>query len=729
MRIGILSAAGLLVSASGAIARDEPYSLRCFRPERREAERAYERGLNEAVSADRLRGFHERLAREPHLAGTEGDRRAIEAIAQEFEQAGLEVQVHWIWPYLSRPVKAEVEIVSPERIALEVTEPPIEEDPDTKHPNLTIGFNAYSGSGDVTGEVVYANFGRKEDFEKLHSMGVDCAGKIVIARFGGNFRGFKAKFAERAGAAGLIIYTDPAESGYMRGLMYPEGGWATAHQIQRGSLQTMPYWGDPLTPNVEATEEAARLDPGEAELPAIPVQPVGWAAAQRILERMAGAGVPEESWQGALPFAYRVSGGPRLRVRVHVEQERAITKTANVIGTLRGSKYPEELVILGCHHDAWCFGAADPLAGTHVLLESARVFGEAAARGERPERTIIFTAWAAEEHGIIGSSEWVEANHDRLYEGGVAYFNLDMAAMGPLFGANGSPTLTTLILDATRDVPQARDAAKSVFEEWTARKGAMAGAGAVDPLSLIGTMGGGSDHVGFYFHVGMPCASVGGSGARGTAYHSNYDTMRWYRQVVGEDYEPSIMVTRVLNVCAARLARADILPIDVSAIAPAVTKHLDDLEKRAKAAGLEFDFGPLRQSVAAFGAAAQSSRARLTGSDALVSDEGLWAERRGVNRTHRLLERVWSKAELEPDRPWLRHALMAPDRDSGYSAWPLPGLRHAVERRDPDRLKVCAESLMAVFDWLARSLAWPPEPHEERFDPHFEHSGFGRGTN
>src|SRR5690606_8112956 len=217
-------------------------------------------------------------------------------------------------------------------------------DPFSGDPRLALGFNAYSGIGEAVGEVVYANFGTKEDFEKLADLGLDVAGRIVIARYGGNYRGYKARYAEEAGAAGLIIYTDPAQSGYMRGLMYPEGGWATSEQIQRGSIATLPWPGDPLTPFEPASETAARLDPDTVPLARIPVQPVGWAAAQEIMSRMTGDGVPE-TWQGAMPFAYRLTGGPQLTVRLKVEQERALTKTANVVATLRGSRYPDEWII------------------------------------------------------------------------------------------------------------------------------------------------------------------------------------------------------------------------------------------------------------------------------------------------------------------------------------------------------------------------------------------------
>lgn len=695
-----------VVSAS---ARDLPYSLRCFTPDRRQAQASSERSLSESASPESLRRYHDLLASEPHVAGSPGDFRVIESIAREFEHAGLDVHVHWIWPYLPRPLAAELEIISPERLSLELAEPPIDADPDTAHPALTFGFNAYSGSGEAVGEVVYGNYGRKEDFERLRALGVDCTGRVVIARYGGNYRGFKAKYAEEAGAAGLIIYTDPADSGYMRGLMYPEGGWATDRQIQRGSLSTLGYSGDPLTPGVEAAEHAPRLDPDSVALPRIPVQPIGWGAARQIMEKMRGPGVPEEAWQGALPFPYRLTGGPDLRLRLKVEQERAITKTANVIGTLRGSDFPDELIVVGCHHDAWGFGAADPTAGTHVLLEAARLFGEAAKRGDRPRRTVIFAAWAAEEHGIIGSSEWVEANLDRLRAGGVAYINLDMAAMGPLFNASGSPTLATLIADATRIVPQARDPGRTVFAEWTSRKAAM-DAPVEDAARLVGTMGGGSDHVGFYFHACVPSASVGGGGSRGTSYHSNYDTLRWYRLVVGDDYEPSLMVVRVLAAVISRLASADLLPLDPAGIAPALTKHLDDLEKRCAKAKVDVDLAGLREAVRTL--SDQSQRWRGEVISRFEAGEMSPAELARANAMLMRLERAWTVESGLPGREWHKNAFMSPDETSGYSAWPLPLLRQAVETGDAAALRSAADDLRERVERIGRTLesgGGPPE--------------------
>ncbi len=704
MALAAVSAAGIatVLLAQPVDAGDSqatPFSLRCFAPDRRAGEIQFEQALVATASAERLRAWHELLGSEPHCTGTDGDLKVIDSLARSFREMGLEVEVHWIWPYLSRPVAAELEIIAPDRVALDLTEPPLDGDPYSTHPALTFPWNGMSGSGEVQGEVIYANYGRKEDFARLKELGVDVKGKIALARYGKNFRGYKAKFAEEAGAAGLIIYTDPADSGYMRGLMYPEGGWANERQVERGSITTLPYPGDPLTPGSPATEHATRLDPEKTDLPRIPVQPVSWSSAHEIMERMKGAGVPDE-WQGALPLPYRVTGGPDLRVRLKVEQKRGFIKTANVVARLRGTELPDELVILGCHHDAWAFGAADPLAGTMVLMEAARCFSELAKQGQRPRRTIVFGAWGAEEQGVVGSTEWVEAHKDELTRSAVLYVNLDMASMGPLFNASGTPTLKQLVLDASMVVPQARQPEKTVFQDWSMRAKAM-GREAEPGVPRVGSMGGGSDHMAFYFHVGVPCLSMGGGGSRGTSYHSNYDNLHWYRKVVGEDYEPALMVSRVLVVTTARMANADLVPFDVSGYAPAMRDHLTEIKKRADEAKLVVDLAALSAAIDKFEAAARAARDAMID---VVESEGAKSKPSRSNQAVVHAERVWLSESGLPGRPWYRSVFMAPDEDAGYASWPLPELRRAIEKKDSQSANAAVQSLIGRLEQIAESL-------------------------
>lgn len=644
-----------------------------------------------------LAHFHEVAASEPHDAGTPGDARMIEHLGSWFESFGLEVETQELYLYLSTPVSASVSILpadpASEPVELPIREAPVAGDPFSAQDDLRPGWNAYAGTGVVEAEIVYANYGRLEDFEQLKAMGVETEGRILLARYGGNYRGYKAKYAEEAGAAGLIIYTDPADSGWGRGLPYPEGGYANETHIQRGSIKTLPYYGDPLTPFIEATEDAERLDPAEVGLPTIPVQPVPWKAAEQILSRMTGAEVPG-GWQGGLPMRYRLTGGRDLRVKLEVEQTRDIVKTANVLGTLRGSEFPDEAVIIGCHHDAWGFGAGDPTAGLICVIEAARVFGELAQNGWRPKRSIVFAGWAAEEHGIVGSVEYVESRPEWLRDTAVAYLNLDMAAMGTNFGSSASPSLRPAIMRAASMLEQPGEPGSTVLEHWLDRTGDPAMPG----MPRFGHLGGGSDHVGFLCHVCVPSASLGGGGARGVSYHSLYDNLNWYRAVVGEDYASARMVTQMALLTSAMLADAPVPEIDPMMYADAVIDQLSSIESTAE--GDWFDvFFQTHPSVVA--AARRFSLAAIELRQAALRSESgpelTVDERASINRMIREIERSWCDESFDDGRPWYRNGFAAPDATSGYAAWILPGLRSAIQDGDATRY---IEQTRAYTGWF-----------------------------
>lgn len=646
----------------------EPAHLWAWPEGERAAYAAYERELQGIPSPERLRAWHDVTAGHVHIAGTPGDWTTIEQLEEAFRGMGLSVERHEFWAYLSVPVDAGLWIVEPALAELPITESAIAGDPYALEGVPEFGFNAYAATGDVTAEVVYANFGTKEDFETLAEIGVDCTGRIVLARYGGNYRGYKAKYAEEAGAAGLLIFTDPADSGYAQGIQYPEGGWQTETCIQRGSIKTAPWPGDPLTPFVEATEHAERIDVGEAGLPNIPVQPIGWAAARAIMEQMRGELVPK-GWQGGLPLAYRLTGAGGVTVRMKVEQERKLVKSANVIATLEGAVWPEEKVIIGCHHDAWGYGASDATSGMIALLESARSFAEMAKAGQRPARSIVFCGWGAEEQGIIGSVEWVEGNREMLEKTAVAYINLDMASMGPQFGSSASPSLKRVIVEASRSVPQARDPGRSVYDEWFAR----APDANAEGEPAIGWLGGGSDHIGFVCHVGVASASLGGGGSPGSAYHTARDTLTWYRQVVGEDYEPALMVARMTNAVVSRLANAPVPPLDPNRAIKDVTIELRSIAKKHPEIG---------GSVAEF---EQGTRTMLTDFALAVPENGAEAM---------TIDRVWLNREGVEGMPWFRNMMVATDPTSGYGAWPLPGLRAALESGDASKVDAALRSVI-----------------------------------
>jgi N-acetylated-alpha-linked acidic dipeptidase len=658
------------------------------------------------VRPEELRKVHALLAEEPHVAGTPGDERQIERIRKHFFDLGLMTRVEGFRCLLARPVAAELQIVDDAGqatapaadgaasrrgvVALPVNERNLLEDPSTAHPDLTWGWNAYSGSGDVTAPVVYANYATREDFARLAALGVEVKGKIVLARYGRCFRGYKARFAEEAGAAGLVLYTDPADAGFTKGKVWPEGGgWANDNCIQRGTLNTLPYPGDPGTPGVFAADNVLRQDPATLDLPRIPVQPIGYAAAGAILSRFSGSEVPE-GWAGGLSMPYRLESGPGWKLRLMVKQDRFMGASANILAVLPGVVRPEEMVVIGCHHDAWGFGAADPGAGTMCLLEAARCFADLARRSIRPARTIVFAAWGAEEFGIIGSTEWVEAHAEELLNGGVTYINLDMAAMGPNPSIALTPELAGLVGKAVERVPSAADPKRSVLS-------AIRGDSGGPPR--FGALGGGSDHIGFVCRVGMPSVSLGAGGAPGTSYHSNYDTVAWYRATVGDDYASASMITREAVAIAALAAQSPLPGWRVQDLGRGLLAHLDALLQRCQDEDMRRRLETLRPAM-------EAMVIRGEAIDAAIA-QGLELNRQDdarVRRGLRSLIRAWvDDAGLE-GRPWFRSLIAASDRNDGYAPCMLPLLAEAVSDGDAERLDRAVERMTAAQDRAEQAL-------------------------
>ncbi|PTM02703.1 MAG: glutamate carboxypeptidase, partial [Bacteroidetes bacterium] len=488
-----------------------------------------EKEFNAAIDASRFKTHLQELTERPHVSGSKTNEVVQNYMSSIMKTAGFEVKAYPYDVFLpSTPGESFIEIVTPNRQTLTQQENVLKEDPFSSDELLWKGWNSFSGSGDVTAEVVYVNYGTREDFEKLKNLGISIEGKIAIARYGGNFRGYKAKFAETNGAAGLIIYSDPKDNGYTRGLAYPEGPYFNSSAIQRGSLLTVDFTGDPLTPYqpalpLDGKKKIKRLDPSEVGLHSIPVLPIAYGEAQKIMSKMQGDPVPL-AWQGGLPFTYRLEGGSELKVRIKVDQPINFTRVANIVGTLKGSEFPDEWIILGCHFDAWGFGATDPNSGTAMLLSLSESLGKLAAKGYQPKRSIMIAHWDAEEHGVIGSSEWVEQLRDELQAKAVAYMNFDGGVSGKNFGASASPTLKHIITEASKSVDYPYTD-QSLFEFWS--KG--------ENQPTIGNLGGGSDHIAFYMHVGVPSLSGGAGGP--TAYHSNYDSFHYYSTFVDPEFQ------------------------------------------------------------------------------------------------------------------------------------------------------------------------------------------------
>ncbi|MFN4146302.1 MAG: M28 family peptidase [Runella sp.] len=679
---------------TGTIALAQP-KISGFMPGNATRQQQFETDFKTQQSAERFKAHLTALCSAPHPAGSTENEKVRDYMAEVMRKAGLQVEIFPYDIYLSKtPGESLVELVEPIRKPLNNKENILKEDKYSADPRLMPGWNSYSGSGDVTAEIIYANYGRKEDFEQLAALGISVKGKIVVARYGGNFRGYKAKHAQAAGAAGVIIYTDPADNGYTKGLMFPEGVQPNDNTIQRGSLLTLDYSGDPLTPNepalpLDGPKKIKRLDPKEVAFHQIPVTPLPWSSASEILQRMTGRAVPS-GWQGGLPFAYRVEGGADLKVRLKVKQDKEFVRIYQVVGTLEGSEFPDEWIIAGCHYDAWSFGATDPNSGTAMLLALSESLGKMAAKGQKPRRTIKICHWDCEEHGLIGSTEWVEQMRDELTTKAVAYLNFDAGVSGRMFGGAASPSLKQLLIESTQAV-QYPDSNKTVYEHWLAqgarRNGSTVNIGGSAPVvsqnePIIGNLGGGSDHLPFYVHVGVPSLSAGASGP--SLYHSQYDDLFFYDKFADPTYKMGPMMEQVVGTMTTRLANADVLPYDVARYATDLNTHLRSVERSIKAYKSDYSLEKLLNIVEELQKNAQTYEAQLK----VALANGKWdkAKLTAINKELRDLEKSFIDPKGMAYGAWYRSLYASSDPYSGYASWMLPAFMYEASLKSTANL-------------------------------------------
>jgi N-acetylated-alpha-linked acidic dipeptidase len=657
-----------------SIAQHEGYSLDSWNNQL-EIEEMFANHIDKTSFKKHLKKLTER----PHVVGSEANEEVIRYIGEIMDNAGLDVTNYPYDVYLpNKPGSSLIEIVTPSREVLNQKEDIIQNDPFSDDPLLWKGWNAFSGSGDITAEVVYANYGRKEDFEALKSLGVDVNGKIVLARYGANFRGFKAKFAEANGAAGLIIFTDPKDSGYTKGLVYPDGPYYNESTIQRGSLLTTDFTGDPLTPfepalPLDGKKKIKRLDPKDAQLHTIPVTPIGYGEAEKILMQMKGKAVPQ-SWQGGLPFTYRLEGGSSLTVRLKVDQKIDFVRASNVIGMLRGSEAPDEWIILGCHLDAWGFGATDPNSGTAMLLSLSETLGVLKDKGYEPKRSILIGHWDAEEHGVIGSSEWVEQMRDELNAKGVVYMNFDGGVSGKSFGAAAAPTLKKIMVEASKVVKYPYTD-QSLFEFWKNDN---------QDEPSIGNLGGGSDHIAFYMHVGVPSLSGGAGGPN--LYHSNYDSFRFYEQYVDPEFQMGPMVEHMAGLMALRMANAELIPYNLNRYAQDLKIHFGNAESKINVYDQEFKgFKLTADAIKSLEQISQDLTLEIKSN--LEDEDYSNKELHNLNQQLIALEKSFISDQGMYFGSWYKSLYASSDPFSGYAAWILPGLEYEIALKSSDRLQ------------------------------------------
>jgi N-acetylated-alpha-linked acidic dipeptidase len=678
-------AAAIFLSAPAELMEAQS-GIRGFSAQHADAERQLEQSFRKIPDAQHAEENLKRITAEPHMAGTEGSHRLAEWLRSQYESFGFDAKIVSYSVWLPMPTEIKLELVAPQKKALATEEEPYEWDKSTYDSRAAIGFNTYSPSGDVTAQVVYANYGTADDYRQLESLGASVAGKIVLVRYGSSYRGIKAKLAEEHKAAGLLIYSDPADDGYDAGDVYPHGPWRPMSGIQRGSiLYTEIYPGDPLTPGIASTTDAPRILPADARsLPRIPVMPINAQDATAILGHLTGAKVPR-AWQGGLPITYHAGPG-ESSVHLKIAMDYQQRKIYDVIARLPGAD-DSEWVVLGNHHDAWVFGAVDPGSGTAVMLETARALGELVRGGWKPRRSIVMCEWDGEEPGLIGSTEWVEDNVKELQAKAIAYINTDVGVAGPNFGASATPSLQEIVREVTREVTDPKTG-RSVYDSWKehnehtvveANGSPREQSGTANNIVPLGTLGAGSDFCPFFDFAGIPSLDIGFSGDYGV-YHSLYDDFFWMKRFGDPDFTYHAALAKILGTLVLRLDQADVEAFDYSAYAESIQHEAGALTVGAKRAGVtDADLAPLTEAAAQLREAAQNAAPALR---AFENSAATAMQQRQVNLALASVEQSFLSARGLPGRSWYKHTIWAPGSYAGYAAVMMPGLDEAIEHKD-----------------------------------------------
>ncbi len=663
-----------------------------FRASSVSREAALENRLMAVVNADTMRGHMHILAARAHVAGTPAQRETAVHVLQSMASWGLDTSRASYRVFLPFHDSTIVEVIGTERTRLSLTEPELSEDPTSRSVQWP-AMNGYSGAGDVTAPVVYVNYGLPADYDKLTELGVEVRGRVAIARYGRSYRGIKAREAEAHGAVALLLYSDPKDDGYVVDEVYPAGPMRSESGVQRGSLFNGE--GDPSTPGRPSVAGVERIGPEAMAIPHIPVVPIGYGNADLFLAAMQGASVPD-GWQGGLGHRYHL-GDQRVQARVAVwpeRGERAMKEVINTFGTIKGSTYPDELVIVGAHRDAWGPGALDDVSGTVSVLEAARAWGAMLRSGVRPMRTVIFATWDAEEWGLIGSTEWVEEHDEMLDRQAAAYINMDVVVGGPRFGAGGTMSLKQLMHDVTREVPQPGDSV-SILTAWTAR------AGSGDSLPVLGDLGGGSDFTGFYNHLGIPSIEFG-FGGRGGSYHSAYDTWSFVERFADPGYRQHVAAAQVASVLLARFANADIVPFEYGDLGTYLASLVERSRKEPGADAIGGELTDLESAARLF--ATLGSRFSIARNGALQANALDSAATAKVNALLRQVERTLRRPEGLANRPYLRNLVFAADRDNGYANVQLPTIIEALKDDDLEAARQSAHELAGRIRTAAELL-------------------------
>lgn len=715
------------------------------------AEAALEARFDQGLDAREMRAWLERLSSEPNHIGAPHDRANAEFMLAQFRAWGWEAQIETFSVLYPTPKHVALEMVAPRHFRAALHEPPIAGDRSSaKTAGALPPYNVYGADGDVTGELVYVNYGMPDDYRELARHNVSVKGRIVIARYGAGWRGLKPKLAYEHGAIGCLIYSDPRDDGYGAADTYPAGAGRPAEGLQRGSVADMPiYSGDPLTPGIGATRDAPRLPLSEAKtVLKIPVLPISYQDARPLLEALGGPRAPS-GWRGGLPITYHVGPGP-ARAHLSIQSDWSQKDIYDVVARLPGSVYPDQWVLRGNHHDGWVFGADDPLSGNVAMMAEMKAIGALAASGWRPKRTLVYASWDGEEAGLLGSTEWVETHAAELAEKAVAYVNSDSNTRGFL-EAGGSHSLQRLVNQVSAGVTDplqpasvlARARAVAIVggtrgSEHTAEERRIAHElldGGDLPLDPLGS---GSDFTPFLQHAGVASLNLGFGGLQpGGVYHSIYDSFDHYVKVEDGDLQYGVALAEVAGHVMLRLADADLVPLRTQDFAVAVGHYVEELDQLLAHARDEaqvnhrlldervyelavsvvdpvgpparqpevpyLNLAPLHNAATALAA---SARAFDTAFAATTAEPARLTPARAaaVNAALARAERALLGEPGLPGRPWYRHMIYAPGLYTGYGAKTLPAVREAIEERHFDEVPAAVTLTAAAIDGYRRAL-------------------------
>lgn len=703
----------------------------------------WEKQFDAQLNAKNLDTWMQSLTSHPHHLGSAKGKANADYMANLFRSWGYQTEIAEYHVLFPTPKTRVLELLGSKPYKAKLEEPALKEDRTSGQKSEQLpSYNAYSADGDVTAELVYVNRGIPADYDELERMGISVKGKIVIAKYGGSWRGIKPKVAYEHGAIGCIIYSDPEDDGYAAGDVYPEGPYRPKFGVQRGSVMDMPvYPGDPLTPGIAATKDAKRLNREEVvTLMKIPVLPISYEDALPLLQSLSGPVAPA-AWRGGLPLTYHVGPG-KDKVHLKLEFNWDIKTLYNVIAKLPGSELPDEWIIRGNHHDGWVNGAADPISGMVSEMEEARVIGEMVKKGYKLKRTLVYCAWDGEEQGLLGSTEWAEDHQEELKKKAVAYINTDGNSRG-FIGVGGSHTLEPFfneIADAVTDpqtgvsIKERRYANQMVNGDKATRTRLMG-----NKNIKLSALGAGSDWSGFLQFLGIASLNLGfGGEGGGGEYHSVYDSYDHFTKFKDPGFQYGVALSKTAGRTMMRLANADVLPIDFNSFYKTVNDYVGELKTlldntraeteqenkmisdklfdvakdpkkgfqspKPKDAVPYLNFSELENKMAELKINAEEFQ-KLYANGMQLSPE----KRKELNQVLFKVERALINEKGLPRRSWYKHQVYAPGFYTGYGVKTLPGIREGIEERDwkeaQDNISVVAKTIDVYINEVKKATS------------------------